>query len=243
MQSRTDTAFVLDTRTVLVVLLGTTAFFALLSDALQALFYLGPNFPLRDFVVYIFDVNFEKSVPTVFNYLLHLACAITVLLVTLLRRRASGSYEWRWILLALLFVYTSFDEILVLHERIGVRLQEHFHPTGALFYAWVVPGAAFALLVGILELKLVMGLPPPIRKLAIASACVFLGGALGVEMLGSEEFWEHMAHTLRLELLASLEEAMEMSGLSLFIYAMLRYVQEYLGGMGLVLPPRAPGAV
>jgi hypothetical protein len=221
---------------VLRVLLATTALLVALSDALQCLYHLGPQFPLRDFFVFVLSVNEEKSVPTVFNFLLHVLSAILVLAVTVLQRRAVGRYPWRWVLLFLIFVYTASDEILALHERIGTRLHEQMHTTGALFYAWVIPGAGFVLLVTLLELRLVLDLPTPIRRLAVASACIFVGGALGVESLESLEASGRALNTLRWELLGGFEEGMEMAGLSLFIYAMLRYVREHLGGLALTLP-------
>lgn len=238
MEPPIELAFELEPRRVLKALLTITAVFAILSAVLQFIFYFGPPFPGRDFLVYVFDVNEEKSVPTVFNFLQHLVSAAVVLLVTVMRRRARGHYEWRWVLLVFLFLYTASDEILMLHERVGTHLHETYHTTGVLFYAWVVPGAAFALTVAVLELKLVLGLPPPIRGLAIASACIFVGGALGVEVLESAEFSAHLKDTLWHELLGSVEEGMEMAGLSLFIYAMLRYIQEHLGSLKLTLSAR-----
>ena len=234
--SRPTLAVELEPRRVLLVLLAITALLVALSDAMLCLFHLGPRFPLRDFFVFVLSVNEEKSVPTVFNFLLHVLSAILVLAVTVLKRRAVGHYPWRWVLLFLIFLYTASDEILVLHERIGTRLHEQIHTTGALFYAWLIPGAGFVLLVTVLELRLVLDLPAPIRRLAIASACIFVGGALGVETLESMEASGRALNTLRWELLGGIEEGMEMAGLSLFIYAMLRYVQEHLGGLALTLP-------
>ena len=55
----------------------------------------------------------------------------------------------------------------------------------------------------------------------IASAALFLGGAVGLEMVGGSVAETEGIESLRYRLLANLEEGLELAGTLLFIYALL----------------------
>ena len=56
------------------------------------------------------------------------------------------------------------------------------------------------------------------------SCCVFLGGAVGVEMSTDWYDDQGLLNTLAYNLWTAVEEGMEMGGVVLFIYALLRYM-------------------
>ena len=65
-------------------------------------------------------------------------------------------YQW-WTRLALVFVYLSLDEALSFHERLNRPVRDLLDTSGALYYAWVIPYALFAL--GLLFILVTLFLP------------------------------------------------------------------------------------
>ena len=55
---------------------------------------------------------------------------------------------------------------------------------------------------------------------------LYLGGAIGIEMLGGRQAELHSFENLTYQLFAHLEESLEMAGVILFIHALLRYLAE-----------------
>lgn len=105
----------------------------------------------------------------------------------------------------------------------------------------MIPGSLLALAVGGTCLRFLWSLPAGTRRSFIAAAGVFLGGAIGVEMLtakhrtmtgGTDTF----AHTL----LVTLEEAGEMVGVAIFLYGVLRYLALESGILAIELRLREP---
>ncbi len=75
-----------------------------------------------------------------------------------------------------------------------------------------------------------MRLPSKTRLGLILSGAIFVGGAIGVEMISAAEYEaakDAGVRSLQYYLLYSLEEFMEMLGIALFIY----YVLDYLASL------------
>jgi hypothetical protein len=170
-------------------------------------------------------MNFENNIPTFFAGFLLLCCA--GLLLTVSGRPDHSPRDqayWRW--LALIFLLLALDEQASLHE-LWMGWINHFVPThGPFYFAWVVPYGLGVLAIGILYLRFVLRLPEPTKWLTIASGALYLGGALGAEMLGG---WYLSRNGEELDFfyatLVACEETLEMSGLILFIYTLLDYLR------------------
>lgn len=238
--SADTTTIILDPQRVLRTLLIIIAALVFFSTVTQILYYTAPRFPTLYFFTHFFDLDQERNAPTAFSSLLHLTCAVLVWVVGTARRRVQLPYPVRWRFLMFLFLLTASDELFVLHERAGPPMRKLFGLVDGIFYfAWVIPGIVFVVTIGLLLARLVLDLPPPIRRLVIASGLIFVGGAIGVEMLGADQFSEVGHKTLRDLPFFTIEEAMEMIGPSVFIYAMLRYLRDHLGGAQISVPPAA----
>lgn len=162
-------------------------------------------------------------------------------MVSRAQKQLCTPYVWHWSLIAGLFVLIALDETLALHEMTMGPLRARLHADGLLYFTWVVPGAGVVLIVTLLLARMVLGLPAPIRKLAIVSAASFIGGALGLEMIGGAYADRYGGNTLGYVVCFTIEEGLEMLGSSLFIYTTLRYLREYLGGVTIrVSPAPAP---
>ena len=100
---------------------------------------------------------------------------------------------------------------------------------GALYFTWVIPGMIFVAAVAIGFLSFLIQLPARTRNLFLAAGTVFVGGAIGVEMLSAIEADAHTQYSLSYALIITLEETMEMLGIVLFIYALSDYISRHIG--------------
>jgi hypothetical protein len=168
------------------------------------------------------------------------ACA--ALLAVIARHSAvvdGGATYWKW--LAILFLFLAVDEDASLHELLIEPLRERLPMAGPLYFAWVVPYGLAVLVVGLVYLRFVRSLPVRTRRLFVAAGSIYLAGALGFEFAGG---WylsrEEASEDFLYSLLVAVEELLEMSGIVLFIYALLDHLRQRLGGAALRI--RIPAA-
>lgn len=187
-----------------------------------------------------FNLNFENNVPTFYTTFMLVACA--ALLAVIARHSAAadgGASYWKW--LAILFLFLAVDEDASLHELLIEPMRERLPFAGPLYFAWVVPYGLAVLVVGLVYLKFVRSLPVRTRRLFVAAGSVYLAGALGFELAGGWYLSQGDAsEDLRYSLLVAAEESLEMSGIVLFIYALLDHLRQRLGGEALRI--RIPAA-
>ena len=177
----------------------------------------------------------EHNLPALFSTLLLLIASALLLLVARLARDGRRGDVSRWLILSAGFFLMGLDESLSLHERLidPMRSLLGGGQLGIFFFAWVVPAIVLAGAVGLFFLPFVFRLP---RRTAIAfvvSGALYLGGALGVELI--EGWWrEGHGHTnVMYHVLVTLEECLEMTGVIYFIHALLTHVATSFGDVQL----------
>lgn len=173
----------------------------------------------------------ENNVPALFSTLLLFCASLILALISVLERRHEGVDVSKWAILAAGFMLMALDEALSFHEKAIEPLRallggQHL---GIFFFAWVIPGFALVFVLGAFFLRFLFRLP---RRTAIAfviSAAIYLGGALGIELV--EGWWrEANGHrNLVYHALVSLEEGMEMAGIIAFIHALLSHIARRFG--------------
>ncbi|QIN83153.1 hypothetical protein GBA63_11240 [Rubrobacter tropicus] len=170
-----------------------------------------------------FNANREKSFPNLYSAYALLLCSFLLGLISLARRTDGARYVAHWALLGVVFLYLSVDEALVIHEKLISPLQSALGTDGFLRNAWVIPGAVAVLVLGLAYLRFVLDLPAGIRSLFVIAGAVYVGGALGMEMVDGY-YQSVFGDTLGQELLTNTEEALEMLGVVVFVYALLMYL-------------------
>jgi hypothetical protein len=170
-------------------------------------------------VVQFFGLSYEQNLPTWYSSSLLLLCAVCLLLIALDKLRQQAEFRYRWLILSLLFFYISLDETATLHED----LSDFFDLPGIFFYGWVIPAGIFVLVVGLAYLPFVLKLPTHTRRQFILAGSLYVGGALGVELLLG--WWADSAGTRNLVygLIDLAEESMEIAGVSVFLVALVQY--------------------
>ena len=172
-----------------------------------------------------FDLNEERNVPSKFSAA-QLALATVLLLVLFRRSRGPHSRDRRyWLALAAVFAYMTLDEYFSIHERLDIPVTNLLGPGSVPKFAWVVPYAVLLAVFAIGFFRFWWRQPRIIRwQLAVAGS-IYVGGALGMELIGS-----HLANTVGdaspLYLMeVVVEESMELIGIALFIRTLATLVQ------------------
>ncbi len=108
-------------------------------------------------------------------------------------------------------------------------LEKRFDTTGLFAYAWVIPGAGFVLICLVSFWKFLMNLPFRTRNLFIIAGGCFVGGAIGIEMIGGQyaDLYGE-AQDMTYSVIATFEESLEMMGIILLIHALLDYITKYI---------------
>ena len=134
-------------------------------------------------VAQLFFLDRESNLPTFFNYALLIG--ISALLALLAVRAYDEGSAWRrhWAGLTVIFLLLAYDEASSLHERLVPIIRQAAHTEGLLYYGWIIPGAAFALVVGLVYLRFVLALPRAVAALTIVGGALYITGTLGVEAI------------------------------------------------------------
>jgi hypothetical protein len=211
----------LDPRAV-VVLLGAAAALLIGASVLQHL-YFGKT-PVGRLAL-----DTEVSVATWFQAGLLVVAAALAGLIAATQRRASKPYVLHWLVLAALLLLLSIDEALALHEELIAPLRSALDASGIIYFAWVVPGAAFVAVFAVAYARFLLRLPDPDRKYLLLGAGLYVWGALAMEALNGAYASANGLDSTSYQLLTDLEETFEMAGLLVLVYALL----SFLGGVRL----------
>jgi hypothetical protein len=163
----------------------------------------------------LFDLDEEQAVP---NWYSSATLGLAALLAALIgaRSRRDGEPDWkRWRAMGWILLYCSFDEVAGVHET--------FNSLSPI--SWTIPFGLLALAVGIWMLPWVWRLPAETRWGIILSGIVYVGGAVGVEVVTSHFFDESNKRQFTYALFTVVEEGGEMLGVWIAIRTLLRYME------------------
>ena len=225
----------LSVSTVTRVLVATTVVLVLISYAGQLGVRAFDWHPERD-IVSFFNVDRERNLPTSFQTLLFLSCALALAVITVLKRLAGNRWTAHWGLLAVIFAFLGWDEITEVHERFIEPMRRVFELEGIFFFGWIIPAGIALAIFAIVFLRYVLALPDQLRTRFVLAGIIFVTGALVLEAVGG---WYYERIDQNADMLyvtvATIEETLEMVGLILFLHALLTYLSELLASRRIAL--------
>ena len=171
---------------------------------------------VRESFFRLFYLDWEANVPTWFASSALLVCSAMLAVIAAAKRQQGDGFTRHWQLLALIFLGLSLDETALFHEM-GIKPLRPFFSSGYLYYAWVVPGALAVCLFAAAYLRFLRHLPFRTRILVALSGALYVGGGIGVEALSGHHAARSGEGDLTYEMLASIEELMEMAGVATFV--------------------------
>jgi hypothetical protein len=184
-----------------------------------------PDFPLRDFIARLCDLDREVNVPTIYSTLTILVCSALLAVIARSERLMRGSHHGRqWRLLSLIFVGLALDELLSFHEELTDRV--HLGTLSRFTqFSWVVVGGCLVVVLTLVFGRLLLRLPPVTRRLFVLAGTLFVGGSIGMEVAGGYYGGPDRQDSLPYVVAAHVEEVLEMAGILVFIYALLSYLR------------------
>jgi hypothetical protein len=203
---------------------GRVIFFLVFSHiALQAIHYYVTELPwlLRE----IFDVDEEESFTNWFSTIILFIASVLLFLIAGKKKSNQDPFKNHWYGLAWGFGLLSMDEVAGLHETLNTVTD----------FAWTIPGAIAVLVVFLLYLKFILHLPKPISSLFCIAGSVYVGGAVGVEHLADYYVEAYEMDNFGYQIFTAVEETLEMSGVVIFIQALLKYLVSILKNGDLIL--------
>lgn len=182
----------------------------------------------------LFSVEEESNIPSLYSALALFAAAGVLLCVYFCYRRHDRKSRGFVIFLSAVFVYLSLDEAIAVHERL-TPVTGHLIPQAEVLYTmWVVPGIVFVSLIFLASIQFLRRLDPPTRTLVVTSGAMFVGGAIGLEIAAWMYLRDNDPDTVYV-LYSAGEEFLEMSGVGLFIFALLRHLETDFGGIRITI--------
>jgi hypothetical protein len=188
-----------------------------------------PGLHIAKMVNKFFNLDYEATFPSFFSAILLFFSALLSFLIS--TQKNIVKYHKHWLVLGFVLVFLCLDEATSIHEEfigeIQVRLfeQRGFSDlNGFLYFGWVIPYALLIAAVGLYFFKFVLSLPSKIRNLFILAGCVYISGALGCELIEGYYKKNDPSDTIMMGLYISVEEILEMCGLSIFVYALLYHI-------------------
>lgn len=181
-----------------------------------------------------FDLNLEKNIPTFFSVFLLLLASVLLGFVSLSCRVAGMKYKY-WLFLALLFLFLSYDEYASFHEGLNRITKASFGEANVPNFAWVVPYSLLLFLLLLTTIPFLKNLPSVTRNRFLLAGAVFVGSAVGIELVQSHYHSRYAELELLHRLSYVFEEGGEMLGVTLFIRAILHYIRSTWGELHIVL--------
>lgn len=180
------------------------------------------------------DVGRERNLPTAFTIVLLLSCCALLAAIAARSRQAEDPDSPRWALLTLGLAAMAYDEAFSVHERFiePVRAllgRDDPSDLGVLYYAWIVPGTALVVVVGLFFLGFLRRLPGWTRRQFVLAGALYLTGILVLEAVGGWYDARHGYENMVYAVICSAEEGAEMAGMIVFLAALLRTVNERFG--------------
>jgi hypothetical protein len=198
----------------------------------------------------IFKANSDHTAGTWYSSLTLLLCSSLLGIIAAAKKRYGDRYTRHWGVLSIIFLLLSVDEVAKIHETIGTMFWTLVKSADLIprsfmkypsVYFWIVPGAVFVLIVLLGYLRFLAHLPKKTLLLFLVAGALFVGGALGMEILEARQvsyFDEtkvayvsnvpYNPEEIWLAVQTPVEEALEMSSIIVFIYALLSYISSHV---------------
>jgi len=177
-----------------------------------------------------FDLDGEANIPTFYSGALLLVASALLALVAVLARKTRAPFANSWAVLALGFLFLSCDELGCIHEMMVQPMRELLggQPHGVLYSGWVVPATLGVLIVVVSFWRFWRHLPDRTRRLVLVAGLLFVGGSVGMEVIGGLYRDRHGLDFVN-AMISTVEESAEMAGVIIFIHAMMGYIGEQYG--------------
>ena len=175
-------------------------------------------------IIPLFRLTGEGLIPTWYSSSALFLCGFLLAMIAYSKTMECAPYSRHWAAMSIIFLCLSLDEQISIHEEWGIPMRAVFNASGFFYFTWVIAGMAFVLIFVLAYLRFLAALPPKTRLLFIVAGTVYIGGALGMEMVGARYAYLYGREPMTYQMIAHVEDVLEMLGVVVFIYALLSYI-------------------
>jgi len=180
----------------------------------------------------LFDLDAERNVPTWFSTVQLFLASMLAFMIYLDRRPDGTRLVAHWAGLGFIMLYISLDEAVALHEQMILPLREFLDLGGILYFSWVIVGALAVVAVVLIYVPFLKSLPKRTAILIFLAGTIYVGGALGLELVGGAIADKGEQPSLLYDIVAAMEESLEMIGIATFVFALADYASRHCKRIG-----------
>ena len=181
-----------------------------------------------------FEFRTENNVPTYFSSFNLLVSAILLKVIALFKKIEKDRFFHNWSILSVIFLFLSIDETASMHELLTYPLKKNFTLTGIFNYSWVIIGFLFVLILFIFYSRFLFSLPSKTKYQFLLAGFIFVGGAIGIEMIGGNYKYFNPEENLVYAIITTVEESFEMIGVIIFIGALINYIENNISDVTVI---------
>jgi hypothetical protein len=218
------TTYDLSPRKVTKFLLSIIALLIFLNLAERIIVHLLNAYNSGQFISIYFNFDEEANLPTLYSCLALGFCSYLLGLIATVRKKLKAKDIRFWKGLAFIFLFLAIDESCSIHELFIPVLRGALNTSGLLYFPWVIPAFFLIIIFLVLFRKFILALPNKTKVQFILAGTVYVLGALGMELVGGY-IADKYGYTTIYGLASTIEELLEMSGVVVFINALLNYLQ------------------
>lgn len=178
----------------------------------------------------LFWLDTECNLPTLYQTFALLLSAGLLAVISFIVAMEKENYVFHWKLMSVVFLFLGIDENAQIHEVILEMFSQSLQGNLLLQNKTLITLVCrLPLILGVTffaftYMRFLLHLPRRTRWLFILSGVIYVGGALGLEMVSHAYANVHGKHNPIYGGLATVEEFMEMIGIATFLYALLDYL-------------------
>ncbi|MGH7502204.1 MAG: hypothetical protein ACREL7_10650 [Longimicrobiales bacterium] len=177
----------------------------------------------------VFDLDREGNLPALIQAMTLLTCGILLAFVAAVARQKRELGARRWAVLSGIFMYLAIDEGAGIHELSGFVVRHFVQPQGFFRFSWVIVALIFLVFFVLAYARFTFRLPPATRLRFITAGILYVGGAVGMEMIAGRYIAATRAWNSPIYFgLAMGEEALEMAGMTLMLFAILAHLRDHV---------------
>ena len=182
-------------------------------------------------VVRLFSVDGEARIPALFQTLVLFAIAITLWVIATHTRRGGDAMAVYWRILAFGFLFMAIDEACSIHENFYFfsgqsETQRQERMGGLFYYSWTLTALIIVAIVGAVFIRFLLRQPRRLAGLMVLAGFCYVVGAVGLEMAAGKYISSGGVSGLRMSMLQTIEESLELLGLLIFLYALLSHAAD-----------------
>jgi hypothetical protein len=171
-----------------------------------------------------FKLDAERNLASWYESLCMAIAAGLLFLHAQIARQKSPADIVPWTILSVVFILMSMDEAIGFHEISVKPLRNALHLGGIFYYSWVLIAAPAVTLLGVYLLPFLLRLPRVTAMRFVACGAIFVGAALGTELVCGYFATHGGLETPYYKITAAAQEIFENMGMTLFVLSLLRHV-------------------